>query len=204
LRRRARLQRVEEAVRRNVVVGFFDTLYWARRFRRTLDQKKHSRMVTIPTFSVPEIFIDDEDVTNAERGQQSAVGSPLFSPTDLHGTDRYSNSSGGFSLPRLDTSVRSRSNSIQMTPQASPTRGMTLSTSSPRTSAFPPPGDADWQFASALSLSRPASPHAAEAGSADARSRANSAVSAADVLEVLDNSAWGESIRRSFTQRRRS
>ncbi|KAK0948694.1 calcium channel protein, partial [Friedmanniomyces endolithicus] len=37
LRRRARLQRVEEAVNRNVVVGFFDTLYWARRFRRALD-----------------------------------------------------------------------------------------------------------------------------------------------------------------------
>jgi hypothetical protein len=173
-------------------------LYWARRFRRTLDQKKHGRMATIPTFTVPEIFIDDEDITSGQRGKQSASVSPLFSPTDLHATDRYSGGSDGYSLPRLDTSLRSRSNSIQMTPQGSPTRG------SPRTSAIPQPGDADWQFASALSLSRPPSPNAAEPGSADARSRANSAVSAADVLEVLDNSAWGESIRRSFTHRRRS
>jgi hypothetical protein len=46
---------------------------------------------------------------------------------------------------------------------------------------------------------------AARAGSdgvAAARSRANSAVSAQDVLEALDQSAWGESLRRSFSQRR--
>lgn len=34
------------------------------------------------------------------------------------------------------------------------------------------------------------------------RSRANSNVSARDVLEVLDSSAWGESIRKSFSTRR--
>ncbi|KAJ8106599.1 hypothetical protein OPT61_g9428 [Boeremia exigua] len=201
LRRRARLQRVEEAVRRNVVVGFFDTLYWARRFRRAMEQKKQGRMATMPTFNVPEIFVDDEDITDAQRGQQSRAGSPLFSPADLHSGDRLSGGSVR-SLASLDTSTRSRSNSIQMTPTGSPTRGGPLSPSSPRASPFSPPADADWHFASALSLSRPPSPMEEQLAPTDNRSRANSAVSAAEVLEVLDSSAWGESIRRSFTTRR--
>jgi len=198
LRRRARLQRVEEAVRRNVVVGFFDTLYWARRFRRAMDLKKQGRMATIPQFTVPEIFIDDEDITNAQRvPNHSPSGSSLFTPSDH-------NTQGGLarapSPPLLDTNAaatRGRANSIQQTPTGSPTR------STPGVSPFSPPADGEWQFASALS--RPPSPlEELDPNPANSRSRANSAVSAADVLEVLDNSAWGESIRRSFTQRRRS
>jgi len=203
LRRRARLQRVEEAVRRNVVIGFFDTLYWARRFRRFKEQKQQGRMTVIPQFTVPEIFIDDEDTTNAQRGQQSAGGSPMFSPQDLYALDRRGPENRAPSPPeldRLDTSpARSRANSIQQTPQGSPTR-TNFSATSPF--AASPADGGDWQFASALS--RPPSPLEPDPrGAADSRSRANSAVSAADVLEVLDNSAWGESIRRSFTQRRR-
>lgn len=200
LRRRARLQRVDEAVSRNVVVGFFDTLYWARRFRKAMEQKRQGRMTAIPQFTVPEIFIDDEDITNAERGQHSASSSVLFSPQDLFAPDRRGSagrSPSPPSLDHLDTSpARSRANSIQQTPQGSPTRG------SPGASPFASHGEDDWQFATALS--RPPSPLEPDPGHADSRSRANSAVSAADVLEVLDNSAWGESIRRSFTTRRRS
>ncbi|KAJ4367384.1 calcium channel protein [Neocucurbitaria cava] len=199
LRRRARLQRVEEAVRRNVVVGFFDTLYWARRFRRAMDQKKQGRMATIPQFTVPEIYIDDEDITNAQRNQTSRASSPLFSPQDLHAPDMHGSEPPHFDTPFGHSQTRSRTNSIQQTPQGSPTRTRASSQVSP----FSPPGsDGDWQFASALS--RPPSPLEPDPGPNSARSRANSAVSAAEVLEVLDNSAWGESIRRSFTQRRRS
>lgn len=203
LRRRARLQRVQEAVRRNVVVGFFDTLYWARRFRRAMDQKKQGRMTAIPQFTVPEIFIDDEDITDAQRGQQSGNSSPIFSPQDLYAPDRRASEAHVPTPPNLDhldtSPARSRANSIQQTPQGSPTRA------TPSTSPFASAADgSDWQFATALS--RPPSPLEPDPGGhgADSRSRASSAVSAADVLEVLDNSAWGESIRRSFTQRRRS
>ncbi|KNG51313.1 calcium channel subunit cch1 [Stemphylium lycopersici] len=199
LRRRARLQRVEEAVRRNVVVGFFDTLYWARRFRRAMEQKKQGRMATIPQFTVPEIFIDDEDITDAQRGQSSANGSPLFSPQDLHAPSPRTSAGRSPPPPHLQfDQTRSRNNSIQQTPTGSPTRASTQPPSPFSLSG----SEQDWQFASALS--RPPSPLEADPGQADARSRANSAVSAASVLEVLDNSAWGESIRRSFTQRRRS
>ncbi|KAH7114240.1 calcium-channel protein CCH1 [Dendryphion nanum] len=205
LRRRARLQRVNEAVRRNVVIGFFDTLYWSRRFRRAMEQKQSGRMTAVPQFTVPEIFVDDEDITDAQRGQQSAIGSPLFTPVDLRPMDnsewRASGSDAPAPSPPADMTLRSRANSIQATPQHSPTRPSPLSPTrtSPQMSAYAGPGG-DWQFASALS--RPPSPLDVAGDTRDSRSRANSAVSAADVLEVLDNSAWGESIRRSFTQRR--
>ncbi|KKY27120.1 putative calcium channel subunit cch1 [Phaeomoniella chlamydospora] len=61
LRRRARLQRVEEAVRRNIVVGFFDTMYWSRQFRRRIEARRDSRMGSVPSFSVPEIYVDDPE-----------------------------------------------------------------------------------------------------------------------------------------------
>jgi hypothetical protein len=206
LRRRARLQRVEEAVRRNVVVGFFDTLYWARRFRRAMESKKSGRMTAVPQFTVPEIFVDDEDITNAQRGPYSASGSPMFAPTDLQLVDsaewRASGSDARDPSPPADMTLRSRANSIQHTPLGSPTRAGPLSPAraSPQLSPFSPPADGEWQFASALS--RPPSPLEAEPGPSGNRSRQNSSVNAANVLEVLDNSAWGESIRRSFTQRR--
>ncbi|KAF2638033.1 calcium channel-like protein subunit Cch1 [Massarina eburnea CBS 473.64] len=208
LRRRARLQRVEEAVRRNVVVGFFDTLYWARRFRRAMESKKSGRMAAVPQFTVPEIFVDDEDITEAQRGQYSAIGSPLFSPVDLdHSEWRTSSSDARDTWIPGDMSLRSRENSIQTTPIGSPIRTTPLSPirTSPLASPLSPAADGEWQFASALS--RPQSPIEVEHGLAEptgSRSRQGSAVSAADVLEVLDNSAWGESIRRSFTQRRPS
>lgn len=200
LRRRARLQRVEEAVRRNVVVGFFDTLYWSRVFRRAMDHKSSGRMTAVPQFTVPEIFVDDEDITNAERDRANAPdASPLLSPIDLSPLDsdwRATGSDARTPSPPPDMALRSRANSIQITPNQSPTRGVT-----PQASPYIAPTDGvrDWQLASALS--RPPSPLEADPGAAAARGRANSSVSAQDVLEVLDNSAWGESIRRSFSQR---
>ncbi|KAF2496014.1 hypothetical protein BU16DRAFT_526542 [Lophium mytilinum] len=203
LRRRARLQRVEEAVRRNVVVGFFDTLFWARKFRRAQDIKNSGRMTQVPQFTVPEIFVDDEDITNAQRAHPPGI-SPLLSPVDLSPLDHDWRATGSdltSPSPPADMSLRSRANSIQVSPSASPTRAG-FSTS-PAGSPYNAPADgrpADWQFATALS--RPPSPLEVDPGPAGARSRANSSVSAQDVLEVLDNSAWGESIRRSFTLRR--
>ncbi|KAF2189678.1 hypothetical protein K469DRAFT_723607 [Zopfia rhizophila CBS 207.26] len=208
LRRRARLQRVEEEVRRMVVIGFFDTLYWSRKFRRAMEQKSSGRMTAVPQFTVPEIFVDDEDITDAQRGPHSASGSPLFSPVDLTPMDNSEWRASGSDIrspspPTTDMTLRSRANSIQMTPQQSPTSASPMSPTrtSPQMSPFSPPADgSDWRFASALS--RPPSPLEGDPGPADNRSRQNSSVSAADVLEVLDNSAWGESIRRSFTMRR--
>ncbi|KAI4729071.1 hypothetical protein E4T49_03176 [Aureobasidium sp. EXF-10728] len=249
LRRRARLQRVEEAVRRNVVVGFFDTLYWARRFRKALEAKKDARMTMIPQLDVPEIFIQDdgEDLTNTGHRTPSAPSTPIDhqTPSWIVGSDH------GTPALTIDPTasrpnLRNRSDSIQLSPSASPTRSRAVSHSSHSEMRDIPE---DWHFAEALidghNRSRSPSPspqHLDADATLDAygglglgagprsraqtlsasgpeprpragtltvggtpnagnRSRATSSVNAQNVLDVLDTSAWGESIRRSFTTR---
>ncbi|KFA51767.1 hypothetical protein S40293_05859 [Stachybotrys chartarum IBT 40293] len=59
LRRRARLQRVEEEVRRKTVQGFFYTVYWTRKFRKHLERLRASRMATVPQLELPNVVADD-------------------------------------------------------------------------------------------------------------------------------------------------
>lgn len=255
LRRKARLQRVEESVQRKIVIGFFDTLFWARRFRRALEAKRAGRMTAVPQFE----FTMVEDASSAS-GVRAVPPSPSLSPSTAAGGHPYHGGDGYFDFPpapgppAVDTDaafrsransiqktpVQSRANSIQASPIQSPTRGSGLQniplsptispTHSPHTSQAPE--DLNWQLATALNLSRPSSPHndpsfppgpsslsrasslqdavrnaadrhsGASEGAPGGRSRQNSDVSAQDVLEVLDNSIWGDSIRRSFTIRR--
>ncbi|KAL6830373.1 calcium permeable channel [Trichoderma sp. SZMC 28015] len=61
LRRRARLQRVDEAIRRRTVQGFFDTLYWSRKFKAHMERKRASRMTTIPQLRIPDILVEDDE-----------------------------------------------------------------------------------------------------------------------------------------------
>ncbi|PHH91124.1 hypothetical protein CDD83_1553 [Cordyceps sp. RAO-2017] len=56
LRRRARLQRVDEEIRRKVVQGFFDTLYWTRKFKKHMERKRASRMSEVPELAIPDIL----------------------------------------------------------------------------------------------------------------------------------------------------
>jgi hypothetical protein len=238
LRRRARLQRVEEAVHRNIVVGFFDTLYWARRMRRRRDSKGEGRMTAIPKFGVPEIYIHDEAVgssSNVGGGGNGGLPSrrfdvPAVSITTVDPDSRSSSSehagqpsttSGSDTVDRLGmTGVRSRSNSIQRTPSASPTRRPSESTHlSPRHNATPSASSGivqpDWHFAQAIEgTSPPTSPRLrvvsgsggddddGETPTAAARSRANSALSQNEMMGMFQDSAWGQSMRRSFTMKR--
>ncbi|QSS60409.1 calcium channel subunit Cch1 [Histoplasma capsulatum] len=171
LRRRARLQRVEEAVRRNVVIGFFDTLYWSRKFRRRYEPDHDCRLGSVPQFAVPEIFPSD-----------SALPSPMLSPDSL---SRSSRDEAGRkrmrSPPSIDTNISQSSGSqtrnadwASKSPSSSPRLSRTFFSSTP-------PGPDD------ISTHRPDT---------------DSSVSVQGVMESLDNSAWGESIRRSFTMRR--
>ncbi|KAJ5938084.1 hypothetical protein N7454_004426 [Penicillium verhagenii] len=200
LRRRARLQRVEEAVRRNTVVGFFDTLYWSRQFRRAIDRKKSSRMTDIPQFTVPEIYVDDP-VDDSEDHEEPAPGTmtpqtqpdldgpfaPMLSPSStFHRRAESSPTANRHDLPRLDTTM---------------TGGRASGTSTPT----------DW---ASISPSRTPRHMYGERGSFDSGERRDSAtgtdpgrqsaMNVQDVMHSLDNSVWGESIRRSFTQQRRS
>lgn len=198
LRRRARLQRVEEAVRRNTVIGFFDTLYWSREFRRAIDRKKAGRMTAIPQFqfSVPEIHVDVPG--DSEDPEQPAPGAmtpqtqhdpegpfaPMLSPTSpAHRRTESSPAARRSDLPRLDTSLTGRSSG-----GSTPTEWSSIS---PMRTPRRMYGERV-SFESNEQQESPTRDH----------SRQNSAMSVRDVMHSLDNSAWGESIRRSFTQRR--
>ena len=219
LRRRVRLQRVDEAVRRNTVIGFFDTLYWTRKLRERVKSRRTSRLDMVPRFDVPEILVDngdsdDNDETNGDdpektdddravmgssgvagRGDQEE-SSPMLSPHPRHEDVARAGSSASPSTPspssrprqrlRIDTGVANNSNNG----------------SNNRTSR----SSSEWAN---ISPSRMASPQERYSGMDEAVSprQTQSAVhsrqnSARDVMQSLDSSAWGESIRRSFTQRR--
>lgn len=229
LRRRARLQRVEEEVRRRVVKGFFDMMFWFRQFRSRNDFRHSARMVNIPQFAVPEIFVDDQDPAVSPQ-------SDTF-PETLGASPRASQRAGSTSLPRSSleaTGMRHRGDarngsitrSDGSSPGASPQRSPQVGSLSPRQTAALSPrhspshsGDHDafqWGFdgMGEYSVSPPSG--RSRAGSsvdrqlgldpgampAGGRSRQGSSVNRQDVVEMFDNSAWGESIRKSFTVRR--
>ena len=181
LRRRARLQRVGEEVRRRVVKGFFDTLFWSRQFRSRLDLRHSARMVNIPQFAVPEIFVDDQDVTSPQEPP-----TPGLFPSENGPRGRPSLDTSGL-RHRGDSGSPSRSdNSNNVSPSLSPQRAVGHSPSPSGDSVF------QWGYDGAGDNLSPVA----------GRSRANSAVDRQNVLDTFDNSAWGESIRRSFTTRR--
>ncbi|KAE8134458.1 Ion transport protein-domain-containing protein [Aspergillus pseudotamarii] len=199
LRRRARLQRVEEAVRRQTVIGFFDTLYWSREFRRQVERSRSARMTAVPNFTVPEIFVDDGSqddhpeeevramVPAADDDHEGSSSQPMLSPLSPTRGEGGPPSQPGH-LPRIDTALAGRMSATHsptewssISPSLSPNRARANTTSSY--------GDGpDLHDESSL---------------APGRSRQNSVMSAQDVMQSLDDSVWGESIRRSFTQRRR-
>lgn len=196
LRRRARLQRVEEEVHRSVVRGFFDTMYWSRRFRNRLNLRHSARMVNVPQFAVPEIFVDDQDAlspqTDAFRrvsldsGPSEGGSSHRPLPSlDLTGTHHASTSPAH--SPSPSRSIRPDN----ISPQLSPYRGPSLSPQRSPSHSATPSGDLNWNLDGSHSP--------ADQSPIGGRSRANSALDRQNVLEVFDNSAWGESIRRSFT-----
>ncbi|KAH8663145.1 BcCCH1, calcium channel protein [Tricladium varicosporioides] len=180
LRRRARLQRVEEEIRRRIVLGFFDTMFWSRRFRKHLERKRSGRMTDIPQLG-PEVYVDDE----ADLATQNRASHRL-SPLDAS-QPRSSFITHGLDGARLHREAESFGGPLSPgTPGRSPQLSPRLSPHRPTNSTFSFEGN---ELAG---------------GSSAGSSRRGSAVDAENVLEVLDNSAWGESIRRSFTMRRPS
>lgn len=135
-------------------------------------------MTTIPQLG-PEVFIDDDD--DSENQKQSST---LLSPVEAEDS-RSSFITYGIDGPkrraRRGTEVSINVGPFPLTtPQLSPHR------------------------ATASGFSHEGSVEFGSAANSAHSSRRGSAVSAENVLEVLDNSAWGESIRRSFTMRRPS
>ena len=205
LRRRARLQRVEEEVNRRVVKGFFDMMYWTRKFQDRLNFRHSARMVNVPQFAVPEIFIDDQDAPPSNEQVGASLQDPFTDePVNVSPVHhRQASNTQRPGRPSLDTSgIRHRGDhharDNSLSPGASPYLGASLSPRHSPSGSAAAAGDFNWTLdggAASGSLS------AAHRSPTHVRSRAGSSVNQ-NVLDVFDNSAWGESIKRSFTTRR--
>ena len=211
LRRRARLQRVDEEVDRRIIRSFFDMMFWFRMYRTRRDGRHSARMVNVPQFNVPEIFVDDQD---ALASPQDAYPGPFGEPPVV--PPKESTSTGRPSLDMSGMRLRSGSQpgspsrsdgSPSVSPQLGPTtQGLSPYHRSPSRSPHHSPSPSaesafNWNLSSPAegAYDGPGSAHASPQGG---RSRAHSAVDRQNVLEVFEDSAWGESIRRSFTNRR--
>ncbi|KAM3537422.1 hypothetical protein ARSEF1564_009656 [Beauveria bassiana] len=175
LRRRARLQRVDEEIRRRIVLGFFDTLYWSRKFKQHMCMKRSARMTMVPQLSVPEILVDDEESNvNTAAGTSDKTNRPL--------------------LPSLNTNLETPKKPSIWAAEISPRdSGVQHPLSFPRTSGegLSPP-------ASPMRTGFQLSP--SDASNADSERRGRS-LSPAQARGMLDDSVWVESIRKSKTLR---
>lgn len=191
LRRRARLQRVHESIRRNVVVGFFDTMFWSRRFREAMAHTRNSRLGGPPTMPVPEIIVDDPEESSVATEPQD-----FLHPSRAARTSTPMSSPG---LPRIDTSIASawaRDSPSRASFETSPSL-VSLHEQRPRLSVDTGYHPGSTGERSPGGRTPPRTPTSTTPG----HSRNNSTVDDAGVMESFDNSAWGESIRRGLTKR---
>jgi voltage-dependent calcium channel len=251
LRRKQRLVLIEQEVRRQVVMRFFEAYQHRKRFRKHQERVRAGRIATVAApkfeFAVPEIFVEDEDVARLEAEertrQQEAerLRQQLSQDPQLRngGQGPFSDSSravSGIPTPSGASSPRYSDGSIQVSPVPSPqlhaqfplppagqgaARQPTQGRSPPHlTPQFLPThmqqhqrsqsGDSGGHSPSTTGPAwRPSldvhvppldlsSIHNSQVETSP-RSRAGSAVSMQDVLEQLDASAWGESLRRSLS-----
>jgi hypothetical protein len=149
-----------------------------------MDKKRAGRMTDVPQLG-PEIFVDDEhDITR----QAAPAVSPFLSPLDTEDPRQAFVSQGwggGRRRRGTETSILATPLSL-IGPSFSPK-------SSPQQSPHKATNSAFSFETEELDEMREGSRHHSRGGS-----------TAENVLEVLDNSVWGESIRRSFTLRRPS
>jgi voltage-dependent calcium channel len=129
-------------------------------------------MTDIPQFEVPEIIVDDEGQRQPSH-QADADISPLLSATHIPGHHSSFNEVFGFDGNYPYSETLSATSSPARSPRHAPHQ----------------PSNSGHGL-DPLELGSPS------------HSRQGSTVSAENVLEVFTESAWGESLRRSFTMRR--
>lgn len=158
-----------------------------------------------PQISVPEIFVEDPDEGIARsEGTLPRDFTEAAPATPLQGAYRASSSSGydAGRASSTDTELRRRDSRNN-----SPTRFDSSPTASPYLASQQLRG-VDTSYHGAGNEPRLESPGrltlSHSPSHSPSHSRQGSSVSAHGMLASLDNSAWGESIRRSFTLRRPS
>ncbi len=165
-----------------------------------MDRHKQSRMTDIPNFAVPEIIVDDDDDEYDDDNSKALMGRSTHAsllPSAAFSDGNPFHTSFGFD----------NQNSTSYDSYRQQRRG-TDASEGPRGSLGAPSATSSPNRSPRLSPHRPSNsahsfdidieePH----GSAG-NSRRGSSVSAENVLEVFQDSAWGESLRRSFTTRK--
>lgn len=173
-------------MRRRIVLGFFDMLYYSRQFKRRMEHKHSARMTAIPQLDVPEILVDNEE-ERADRKSSGTAAPPSPGPGDfLSANDAHTHhrtwSGVSADLSSFDTSY-----------------GHPLA--SPRASGPGSPLHRNQPSAFSFEVHEPSDE--APEGSETARDgHRGSSVSPAQVREMLDDSVWMASIRRSATMKR--
>lgn len=191
LRRRARLQRVHESMRRNIVVGFFDTMYWSRRFRQAVAARRDSKLSGPPTMPVPEIFVEDPEESSSATEPQD-----FLHPSSAARSPTSPSFAGSPNLPRINTDVPSawaRDSPSRGSFDISPTGTSPVREQRGRLQSV----DTSYRGRTSMSSIGRTPPD----GRSPAHSRQNSNVGDAGVMESFEGSAWGESIRRGLTRK---
>lgn len=175
------------------MIGFFDTLYWSQRFRRRIESKRDATIRDVASLTVPAIFIDTEEADEraSERQGQDTSTAPPSPSGSLRSVDLGSPSQRSRPSLHIDTSNLSADHGSRSSSPPTTEWSRFGPALSPRAREMPDSGAAG--SLSRGSLSPPMSPsHGGD----------TSAISMSEVIQSLGDSAWGESIRRSFTQRR--
>lgn len=177
-------------------------LYYSRQFKRHMDKKRAARMTAVPQLDVPEILVENEEehtivgnsaaTRNRNRAATTATSSSAFLSAEDARMHHRTWTGSSADVTAFDTHIGH--------PLAAPRApGGSLTPTSPQV----PPGGSAFSF----TLQDPTDT-AATAGGADGdtgsaqTSRRGSSVSPAQVREMLDDSVWMASIRRSATMRR--
>jgi hypothetical protein len=227
LRRKLRLQRVEEEVRRRIVLGFFDMLYYSRKFKRHMEKKRAGRMTAIPQLDIPEILVDNEEHRPKRDEETSEEEDPYHQKRQKH-QDQQQQQHAAASRSRAKssaaaTTLGSDSGSL-LSPSSSRAKsqhrswaglGADLSSydtsyghplAEPRASsssrpAASPAGHRSQASNFSFELSEPGVVAGDDADEATSLGRRGSAVDPRLVRDMLDDSVWVESLRRSATRK---
>lgn len=176
LRRRARLQKVDDEIQRRTVQGFFEMVRLSRIFRKHMEKKRAGRMAGVPQLNLPEIFVEDgDDNSDVPKTPVDAPGSPGDMLSAGTGPSQQSAWPGA--------SAAGRSHPLSL----------------PRlvTHGLSPPGTP-----SATSFDIARSEHSQGSGERSRRGSSAGGVSPAQAREMLDDSVWVQSIRKSKTMRK--
>lgn len=175
------------------MLGFFETLYWSRQFRRHMDRKRAGRMEGIPQFGVPDIYVDDNEGSRGENdGDFSGErGSKKRYPArNLRVEDAAAGQSGN------------KRSSWSNSPRNSADGSYQHPLGAPRTAPSSPAHHQ--QSSSAFSFDLQTHPgEQAETGPSGGDIRRQTSLGGpSGVQDMLDDSVWVESIRRSTTIKR--